>query len=63
MCPLDGKVFDSALNGAVDFDDQDGAWRGRLRSFARSLLSVVLFLPRLLFALVSRPFRRSREGN
>ncbi|MEA1958448.1 MAG: hypothetical protein U9N44_02075 [Chloroflexota bacterium] len=57
---MDGNVFDSALSGAVEMDELSDGGRKWYRSFGRALLGIALFLPRLLLAVISLPFKRLR---
>lgn len=51
MCPSESEIFDSVLDNAVELDGAGREGRDRV------VLRVLLFLPRLVVAFITAPFR------
>ncbi len=56
MCPSESEIFDSVLDNAVELDEEPK------RPVGGILLTILLFLPRLLLRIIAWPLRWLGRG-
>lgn len=60
MCPSEDQIFDSILEGAVDeYEAQEH--KSFWISAGRLSLGLILFIPRLLFVIITAPIKKIRN--
>jgi hypothetical protein len=60
MCPSEDQIFDSILEGAVDEYEARERKSFWIRA-GRLCVGLILFIPRLLFVLITAPIKRIRN--
>ncbi|HUU63142.1 MAG TPA: hypothetical protein VMX96_04385 [Dehalococcoidia bacterium] len=60
MCPSEDQIFDSILEGAVDEYEAQEHKNFWIRA-GRLCVGLILFIPRLLFVLITAPIKRIRN--
>jgi hypothetical protein len=60
MCPSEDQIFDSILGGAVDEYEAQERKSFWIRA-GRLCVGLILFIPRLLFVLITAPIKRIRN--
>jgi len=60
MCPSEDQIFDSILEGAVD-EYEALEYKSFWIRAGRLCVGVILFIPRLLFVLITAPIKRIRN--